>query len=250
MFQIPWWAGALALPLSVLMGIIASRVTGETDFTPTKALGPLTQITFGALVPRDVTVNVMSANITGGVGLHAADLLTDLKSGYLLGANPRQQVIAQLFGVVAGALVVVPVFNILITEPSMIGSEAWPAPSVKVWASVSQLLSVGIHALHPTARWGALCGLIVGCALVLIERRVPRAWLKYIPNASGVGTAMVIPFYNSLSVFIGAVLAWALMRKNKSLGEALILPVSAGLIAGESLVGVAVALLKAGGLLS
>src|SRR5690606_15635205 len=35
LFQIPVWAGVLALPLAVVMGVIASRVTGETDTTPT-----------------------------------------------------------------------------------------------------------------------------------------------------------------------------------------------------------------------
>ena len=38
----------------------------------------------------------MTANITAGATSHAGDLLTDLKSGYLLGANPRQQFIAHL----------------------------------------------------------------------------------------------------------------------------------------------------------
>ncbi len=40
LFQIPVWAGLVAVPLAVLMGFVAARVTGETDVTPTKALGP------------------------------------------------------------------------------------------------------------------------------------------------------------------------------------------------------------------
>ncbi len=52
LFQIPWWAGVLALPLSVVMGVIAARVTGETDTTPTKALGPVTQLIYGGLAAR------------------------------------------------------------------------------------------------------------------------------------------------------------------------------------------------------
>ncbi len=79
LFAIPWWAGTVALPLAVIMGVVASRVTGETDVTPTKALGPVTQAAYGAMVPGNVAANVMGANVTGGVGLHAADLLTDLE---------------------------------------------------------------------------------------------------------------------------------------------------------------------------
>ena len=73
--------GDLALPLAVVMGIVAARVTGETDITPTKALGPVTQSIFGALLPGNLPANIMGANVTGGVGLHAADLLTELKTG-------------------------------------------------------------------------------------------------------------------------------------------------------------------------
>jgi hypothetical protein len=69
------------------MGFIAARVTGETDVTPTKALGPVTQLTYGGMMPGNLSGNIMAANVTGGVGLHAADLLTTLKTGWLLGGN-------------------------------------------------------------------------------------------------------------------------------------------------------------------
>ncbi|MFM7298195.1 MAG: OPT/YSL family transporter, partial [Planctomycetota bacterium] len=78
LFAIPWWAGVIAVPLAVVMGFIAARVTGDTDVTPTKALGPVTQGVCGALVPGNLAGNIMSANVTGGIGLHAADLLTTL----------------------------------------------------------------------------------------------------------------------------------------------------------------------------
>ena len=51
LFHIPVWAGLIAVPLAVLMGFVAARVTGETDVTPTKALGPVTQLVFGILTP-------------------------------------------------------------------------------------------------------------------------------------------------------------------------------------------------------
>ena len=127
LFQIPWWAGVIAVPLAVVMGFIAARVTGDTDVTPTKALGPVTQGIFGALTPGNLAGNIMSANVTGGIGLHAADLLTTLKTGWLLGGNPRAQFWAQLFGVAAGSVLIVPAFNLLIPDPSQLGGEAWPA---------------------------------------------------------------------------------------------------------------------------
>jgi uncharacterized oligopeptide transporter (OPT) family protein len=245
LFHIPWWAGVLALPLAVVMGFIASRVTGETDTTPTKALGPVTQLIYGGLAPGNVSANVMSANATGGVGLHSADLLTDLKSGWLLGANPRQQFLGQLFGVVAGAAIVVPAFNLLVPDAKVLGSEEFPAPGVLIWAGVSQMLSVGIEALHPSARMGALCGGALGILLVLLERWAPRAAKGYIPSAAGFGLAIVIPGASSISFFIGAAIAEALRRRKPRLAEATVLPVGSGFLAGESLMGIAIIMLKA-----
>ncbi len=247
LFQIPWWAGVLAMPLAVVMGVIASRVTGETDTTPTKALGPVTQLIFGGLAPGNIPANVMSANATGGVGLHSADLLTDLKSGWLLGANPRQQFVAQLFGVVAGAAVVVPVFNLLVPSADMLGTEEFPVPASMVWAGVSKLLATGVSALHPTARVGALCGASLGIILVLLERWAPKKAKAYVPSAAGFGLAIVIPGASSIAFFIGAALAEALRRAKPKLAEDTVLPVSSGFIAGESLLGIGIAMLKAFG---
>ncbi|PTL80550.1 OPT family oligopeptide transporter [Vitiosangium sp. GDMCC 1.1324] len=249
LFQIPWWAGVIALPLSVVMGVIASRVTGETDTTPTKALGPVTQLLYGGLLPGNLAANVMSANATGGVGLHAADLLTGLKSGWLIGASPRKQFQAQLFGVLAGAAVVVPAFNLLVPRADVLGTEEFPAPSSLVWAGVSKMLVNGVSSLHTSARIGALCGLALGVALVLLERWAPKKAKPFIPSASGLGLAIVIPGASSISFFVGAAIAEYLRRKKAQLAEATVLPVSSGFIAGESLMGIAIAMLKAFGVM-
>jgi uncharacterized oligopeptide transporter (OPT) family protein len=54
-----------------------------------------------------MNINLMSANITSSAAISSADLLTDLKSGYLLGANPRKQFIAQFCGIFIGTLATV-----------------------------------------------------------------------------------------------------------------------------------------------
>jgi uncharacterized oligopeptide transporter (OPT) family protein len=250
LFGIPWWAALLALPLAMIMGVVAARVTGETDVTPTKALGPVTQLIYGGLVPGNVPANVMGANVTGGVGLHAADLLTDLKSGYLLGANPRQQLFAQLFGVVAGAAVVVPAFNLLVPTQEVIGSAEFPAPAVMVWAGVSKALTDGVAGLDPTAKIAALIGLGVGAALALAERYAPAKARPYIPAASGLGIALVVPGYNAIAMFLGALVAEIVRRRSAEAAERGVVPISSGFIAGESLMGIVVAILVATGVLS
>jgi len=248
LYGIPWWAGALTLPLALAMGVVAARVTGETDVTPTKALGPVTQLVYGALLPANVTANVMGANATGGVGLHAADLLTNLKTGWLLGASARQQFWAQILGCLVGALAVVPAFALLVPEASILGSETFPAPASQVWAGVSQVLSAGAAALHPTARVAALGGLLLGTALAVAEKLLPAGAVRFLPSPSGLGIAMMIPGHNSIAMFLGSLAAFALQRRHPAIAERTVVPVASGFIAGESLVGIAVALLVASGL--
>lgn len=250
LFQIPWWAGVIAVPLAVIMGFIASRVTGETDVTPTKALGPVTQLLYGVMTPGNLSGNIMSANVTGGIGLHAADLLTTLKTGWLLGANPRAQFYAQLFGVLAGAAVVVPAFNILIPDPSVLGTDAWPAPSCLVWAGVSKAFAGGVGALGTLARMGIGVGLALGVALVLLERFAPKPLRAFVPSPSGLGIAMVIPGSNAIAMFIGALGAKIAGDASPTFARRYVVPVASGLIAGESLMGVAIAMLIVAGWLA
>lgn len=250
LFQIPFWAGLIAVPLAVLMGFIAARVTGETDVTPTKALGPVTQLIFGIITPGNISGNIMSANVTGGIGLHSADLLTTLKTGKLLGASARQQARAQLFGVLAGAAVVVPAFNLIIPDPSVLGGDDWPAPSCLVWAGVSKAFSNGIGALPESARLAVFVGLALGVVLALMERLTPKHLKAWIPSPSGIGIAMVIPGSNAVAMFIGSAVAEWMRKKRPLLAERLVVPVSSGLIAGESLMGILLALLMFAGLLS
>lgn len=245
LFQIPWWAGLIALPLSIVMGFVAARVTGETDVTPTKAFGPVTQLVYGVATPGNLPGNIMSANVTGGVGLHAADLLTTLKTGWLLGGNPRAQFYAQLFGVLVGAAIIVPAFHLLIEDPAMLGGEKWPAPSCVVWAGVSKMFSEGLGALQESARTAIWIGLALGTSLALAEKFAPKPLKPFVPSPSGLGLSMVIPGANSIAMFIGGALAETLRRLRPKLASWFNTSVGSGLIAGESLMGVVAAIVKA-----
>jgi uncharacterized oligopeptide transporter (OPT) family protein len=247
-FDIPPWLGVLAVLLTFLLSLIASRATGETDITPTGPMGKITQLVYGLLAPGNMKLNLMTASLTGGAAIHSADLLTDLKSGYILGANPRKQLIAQVWGVLAGTLVVVPGYLILI-DPAEIGSDKWPAPAAQIWAGVAKLLARGLSALPAGATTGLMLGAAVGVLLALVEDLVPKRWKKYTPSSTAVGIAWVIPAWNSISMFIGAALAWIIQRFWPDKANRYTLAVASGLIAGESLIAVLVALLVATGVL-
>ncbi|MEW6011768.1 MAG: OPT family oligopeptide transporter [Elusimicrobiota bacterium] len=240
-FNTSWWMGIIAVVLTFFLAIVAARATGESDITPIGAMGKITQLVFGVIAPSNMVTNLMTASVTAGAAGSTADLLTDLKSGYLLGANPRKQFIAQFLGIFAGTLIVVPAFYILVPDASALGSDKWPAPSAQVWAAVAKLLSNGIDSLHPTARLGILIGGLIGIIIPVIEIIFPKR-KKYIPSAMGLGLSMVIPFYNSLSMFIGAFIALMLEKKLPKIADKYIIPLSSGIIAGESIMGVFIAL--------
>lgn len=248
-FQIAWWMGILAVLVTFFLSLIASRATGETDITPTGAMGKITQLMYGVIAPGNMTTNLMTASLTGGAAIHSADLLTDLKSGYILGANPRRQLIAQLWGVVAGTAFVVPAYLLLI-KPEEIGSDKWPAPAAQIWAGVAKVLAKGLHALPPGATNGLLIGGAVGIALALIEDFCPKKYKRYTLSSTAAGIAWVIPAWNSISMFLGAFLAWLLLKKKQELADRYSLAVASGFIAGESLIAVLVAGLVAAGILA
>jgi len=243
-FKISVWMGVLAVLLTFFLSLVASRATGETDITPTGAMGKITQLAYGLLAPGNMKINLMTASLTGGAAIHAADLLTDLKCGYVLGANPRKQLIAQLWGVVAGTLFVVPAYLLLI-KPEDIGSDKWPAPAAQIWAGVARVLAQGIDALPHGAQTGLWIGSAAGVVLALIEDFVPKHLKKYTLSSTAIGIAFVIPAWNSISMFFGALLAWIFFRASAVRAERYSLALASGFIAGESLIAVLVAALVA-----
>jgi uncharacterized oligopeptide transporter (OPT) family protein len=158
-----------------------------------------------------------------------------------LGGNPRKQTISQLFGVLAGTLVCVPVYAIIV-KPEKLGSAELPAPAAKVWAGVAEVLSKGLHNLPEGAVRAMWIGGAIGIVLTLAEEFAPRRLQKWIPSATGLGIAGVVPAFNSISMFLGAFVAWVLSKASPRKNEKFTIAVSSGLIAGESLMGVAIIL--------
>ena len=246
---IAWYWGILSIGFAFVLSLVACRATGETDITPIGAMGKVTQLFYGVTLPQNATANLMTAGVTAGAAGAAADLLTDLKSGYLLGANPRKQTIAQMLGIIAGTLIVVPVWYVLVPNAQAIGAESknFPAPSAEVWASVSKLLANGLDSLHPTIQTGMLVGAVLGIAFTLVEQLAPAHVRKWVPSATGIGLACVIGFSDSMAFLIGALLATWYAKRDPAKAEIYVVPVSSGIIAGESIMGIVIALAGAFG---
>ena len=85
-----------------------------------------------------------------------------------------------------------------------------------------------------------LMALVVGIALTLLERALPK-YKKYLPSAMGIGLGMILPYNICISMCLGAIIAAIASRKEGSRAAELVIPVASGLIAGQSVVGVVVA---------
>ena len=236
-FDMPYWQTAIAVALSFILALVACRVTGETDTTPVGAMGKITQLTFGAISPGNMNVNLMSANVTASCAGASADLLTDLKSGYLLGAHPRKQFLAQFAGILVGTIVPVLCFNILVPDAKALGGDQFPAPAAQTWKAVAEALGQGLSSLHPVKIqfivWGALAGVV----LTLLPKLLPKR-AKWMPSAAGLGLAWTFHWYYGLLFFLGAVIGAWIEKKRPQVAKDYTFPVASGVIAGESLMGV------------
>lgn len=233
-FHIAWWAGIIAVLMAFFLSLVACRATGETDTTPIGAMGKVMQLMFAVLSPGNIHANLASAGIAANSASSSADLLTDLKSGYLLGANPRKQFIAQFVGVFFGTLAIVPIWFLMV--PNKAALDKFAAPSTRTWEAVARVLTKGIDQLPDSAKVAILIGAIVGIAIPLVERLIPAKYRQYLPSAMGLGLSWVIPFSNAIGFAIGAVLGklWEVVHRKSSDDYAISL--SSGLIAGESLI--------------
>jgi len=240
-FHIAVWLGLLSVAFSFAVSLVACRATGETDQTPIGAMGKVTQLLYAVLPGAKgiASINLMAAGTTAAAAGAAADLLTDLKSGYLLGANPRRQFLAQFYGVFFGVISVVPAWYLMVPDKKAL--EAFNPPATNMWKAVADLLTQGVSHLPQTALVAIVIGALVGMTLPLLEKLWPRTQ-PYLPSAMGLGLAWVVPFQNSLSFIIGAVILTAWQKWNRRNSDTFAIPIASGLVAGESLVAAFIAI--------
>ncbi len=231
-FGVEIWKGLIAVVLSFFLALVACRATGETDITPIGAMGKISQLTFAVLSPGNMTQNLMAASVTANTSSASADLLTDLKSGYLLGANARRQFLAQLTGVFFGTVAIIPAWFLMIPDRATL--EAYNPPSTLIYKAVAEALSKGIDSLHPSAVQGIIIGSILGLVISVIETNFPKL-KKFVPSSMGLGLAWIMPFQNAFAFFIGAAIAWIWKKAHPKTADVFTIPIASGAIAGESL---------------
>lgn len=245
LFGIAPHAAIAAVLLTFVLAIVAGRVTGETGIAPIGAMGKVTQLSFAAISPGNVTDNLMSANVTGGAASQCSDMLHDLKTGHLVGASPRSQGIAQLAGVAAGAVGGVVAYLLLVPHPTeQLITRQWPAPAVAQWKAVAEVLAAGGRALPPRALEAMVIGAIAGMLLTVADKQLSDRWRRFLPSAASLGLAFVLPAHYALAMLLGGLAVAAARRWAPYVAARFALVIAAGLVAGESLAGVGFAIAR------
>lgn len=241
LFDIPIYMSLIAVGLSSILAAIAVRSTGETDINPVGGMGKVTQLVFGGISPGSMSTNLMAASISGAGASQAGDMMQDLKTGHLLGASPRKQLIAQLCGIPAGCIFAVLIFYLFKSQYEFGGTD-YPAPAAFAWKAVAELMSKGFGALPTNAVWGMVGGAIFGTAMPICKKVFPKS-APYLPSGLAFGIAFIVQAFYSITMFIGLLVYLLWKKKKPKAAELFVFAVASGLIAGEGLMNIVKGLL-------
>jgi putative OPT family oligopeptide transporter len=217
-----------------MAGIILSEAIGRTNWSPLSGM-TLVGITLLIVITQafgmERTDSIIAAIMVGAAMCvamsQATDLMLDLKTGYLVGATPRMQQFGQFIGAWLGPIVVIFVIFAL-NDAYELGSARLPAPQAQALASTIDGIMGGDV---PTQKYAA--GAVLGGILSALMGGLGIT----------VGLGFYLPFNIVLTYSLGTLAREIADRvKGKDWSDNIGIPVAAGLIVGEALVGVGNAL--------
>jgi len=218
---------AFLLPLMFLLmwlfAVVACRVTGETDVVPVGALGKLSLLVLGLLLPGKAQATMAATgSLTGGAAA-SADFMNDLRCGQQLGCAPQRQFRYQFAGAVIGPLLFVPLFLYLVSGQHPLGGATFPAPAAKIWLNVARLADDASQSLLATQAGPIAAGGICGLVLFALRRYRNRLHLPYVPAPVAFAMAAILDWPVVATLFLGALLgAWLQGEKSFKIWCALI----------------------------
>jgi putative OPT family oligopeptide transporter len=206
-----------AVVLSLLMGRAAAN-------------GPVATIMVGAVV-------CCAASIAG-------DNLQDLKCGYLIGASPWRQQLMLAIGGVASALVMAPVLNLLLKAYGMgPATSAHPHSLQAAQATLMEAVSRGLFGGH--LPWTmVMIGIAIGAVLIITDQILLWRKCEFRVPVLAAAVGIYLPLELSVPIFLGGVIGSLAAKRRGGEGESENqrgMLYAAGLITGESLVGVLIA---------
>jgi len=231
-----------AVLLSVVLSGICARAAGETDIAPVGSLGTLTQLLFAGAGAKG---SILAGAVVAGNATETAQAMWAFKAGHTLRASTRAQVVAQLLGAVVGSLVVVPTY-LLVVNAYPLGSERMPAVAAISWRATAEAMAGNLGTLPPHALPAAAIAFGLGVVLCVLQKWRPGLMM---PSAIVLGIGMITPASLTVAAGVGACLMVLARRRFPTMAEGESNALAAGLLAGESIVGVAIAVLTAIGLM-
>lgn len=230
----PVVAAAIVL-LSFVTAIMSAQSVGQSGIDPMEIFG-LIVLLFVAAFSRTTQVQLffVAGIIAVACGL-AGDVMSDFKTGQIIGTDPRTLWIGQVIGALLGAVVAVAVMLALVAA---YGTDAFGADAefIAAQANVVATMVAGIPSV-PSFVLGLVGGTLLYCV------GIPAMML---------GLGVYLPFYMSLTTGVGALARVAFDRVRKARvardGEAAAKEldeagavVASGVLGGESIVGVIIA---------
>lgn len=211
-----------------MSGIILSEAIGRTNWSPLSGMTLigitlLIIMTHGMERGDSIVAAIMVGAATCVAMSQATDLMLDLKTGYLVGATPRMQQFGQFIGAWLGPIIIIGLIFVL-DQAMTLGSEALPAPQGQALASMVEGILGGDVPVEKYAAGAVLGGL-----------------LSAVIGGLGitVGLGFYLPFNIVLTYALGTLAREISDRyKGESWSEGVGIPIAAGLIVGEALVGV------------
>jgi putative OPT family oligopeptide transporter len=227
---------------SYIVGLVGNSNSPVSGMTITAVLmtGALLWL-FGYSGVQGMVATLGVAAVVCCAACTAGDVCNDLKTGSIVGATPRQQQKMQLAGVVVAAAVMAPVMQLL-HDAYGIGTRELAAPQASLFASLARGFFGGEELPWGLVGLGAGIGLVVLLLDVVIERRGGSFRLHLMPIAVG----LYLPFGLAVPIVVGGLVEWSGRRRREldpgdSAQRGILF--ASGVVAGEALVGVGVAML-------
>ncbi len=234
-FPINFPGAILIVIFGFFFATVSSRMVGlvGSSNNPVSGMAIATLIITGVILSSSgiKTNNALTGTIVVGsviciVAAISGDTSQDLKTGYILGATPMKQQIGEIIGVVASSLAISGVLYLL-NNAWGFGSGELPAPQ----ATLMKIVVEGV--MEGNLPWNLI---MIGAAIAIA---VEIIGVPALPFAVG----MYLPIYLSAGIMLGGVVRFLIDKFADKVSEKGIL-VSSGMIAGEGLVGIILAILE------
>lgn len=227
---------------SYIVGLVGNSNSPVSGMTITAVLmtGGLLWL-FGYTGVQGMVATLGVAAVVCCAACTAGDVCNDLKTGSIVGATPRRQQTMQLAGVVVAAFVMAPVLQLL-HDAYGIGSRELAAPQASLFASLARGFFGGEELPWGLVALGAGLGMSVLVIDGMLERRAAEFRLHLMPIAVG----LYLPFGLALPILVGGLIErWTRQsdQDEATRGGGPGVLFASGIVAGEALVGVGVAML-------